>query len=225
MHRSSLARFASAVSAAARLRRMAVLMSWALFLAAACLASATSWAQVRATSSDQVVFPAGLQWQRMQSVSIHVKEAPHVRSENQALVPAVERIWSDEIERLLSQRRGHRETALVSQVDFRSRPVHFSLLTLLDFERCEPPLNGKDVVDMYDKCLARVAIGPVQRPHVIEFRDFCILNVDYDQNAPLEQNHTQFAFDQATSTAYFRVIQHGRFVPACNRSIRLEGLR
>jgi len=225
MHRSSLARSASAVSVASRLRRMAVLMSWALFLAAACLASATSWAQVRATSSDQVVFPAGLQWQRMQSVSIHVKEAPHVRSENQALVPVVENVWADEIERLLSRSNVVLQTAVVARAEVRGQPVHFSVIGLMDFERCEPPLNGKDVVDMYSRCLARVAIGPVQRPHVIEFRDFCILNVDYDQNAPLEQNHTQFAFDRGTSTAYFRVIQHGRFVPACNRSIRLEGLR
>lgn len=225
MHHPEIARPALAARGTGFLQRVNHLMRCTAALVLIGLASAPGWAQVRATSSDQVVFPQGLQWQRMQRVSIYIREAPHVRSENPALVPVVTSVWADEIDRLLAQARGHRETALVGQVEMRGRSVHFSLLTLPDFDRCEPPLNGKDVVDMYDKCLARVAIGPVQRPHVIEFRDFCILNVDYDQNAPLEQNHTQFAFDQATSTAYFRVIQHGRFVPACNRSIRLEGLR
>lgn len=225
MHHPEIARPALAARATDFLQRVNHLMRCTAALVLIGLASAPGWAQVRATSSDQVVFPQGLQWQRMQSVDIYVREAPHVRSENPALVPVVESIWADEIARLLSRSNVMLKTAVVARAEARGQPVHFSVIGLMDFERCEPPLNGKDVVDMYSRCLARVAIGPVQRPHVIEFRDFCILNVDYDQNAPLEQNHTQFAFDRATSTAYFRVIQHGRFVPACNRSIRLEGLR
>lgn len=183
-----------------------------------------AWAQVRATSSDQVILPQGLQWQRMESVDIFTKEKPHVRSANPAFVTAVEHIWSDEVDSLLKRSNTFVQTALVARTEVRGQPVHFTIIGLMDFERCQPPLDGKDVVDSYSRCLARVAIGPLQRAHVVEFRDFCQLNIDFDPNTPLERNHTQFAFDRSTSTAYFRVIQRGQFVPACNRSIRLEGL-
>lgn len=197
------------------------------FLVVACLGISSSppaWAQVRATSSDQVIFPQGLQWQRMQGFTIDASKTPAVHGSDPSQAQAVELIWADEITKLRAESMPLLSFAILARAEVRGQPVHFTVISLSDYERCEPPTNSKDTVNMYDRCLARVAIGPVERAHVVEFRGFCHLNITNDSNAPLARNHTQFAFDRATSTAYFRVLQHGRFVPECNRSIRLEGL-
>ncbi|MFN3494016.1 MAG: hypothetical protein ACK40L_05870 [Hydrogenophaga sp.] len=196
-------------------------------LAVVCLGISSAppaWAQVRATSSDQVVFPQGLQWQRMPGFTIDATKSPAVRGSDPSLAQAVERIWADEIAKLRAEASPLLSFVIAARAEVRGQPVHFSVISLLDYERCEPPTNSKDAVNMYDRCLARVAIGPVERAHVVEFRGFCHLNIASDANAPLERNHTQFAFDRSTSTAYFRVLQQGRFVPECNRSVRVEGL-
>ena len=43
-----------------------------------------------------------------------------------------------------------------------------------------------------------------------------------DPDQPAAKNHTAVAFDAKTATAYFRVIQYGKHVPACDRGIRLK---
>jgi hypothetical protein len=112
----------------------------------------------------------------------------------------------------------------VGSAIYRGVPITFSLLNLpLDFERCEPALNGKNVVDMYSKCMARVSIGKANA-HVVEFLGFCYLETLWatpQESKYRELNHNEYAFDARDGIAYFRTIQYGKEVPACRRAVRM----
>lgn len=183
-------------------------------------------APIQATSSDQVKFPAGLKWEPMRAVEIRLTPKPITRSSGSKDEKIARAVWFDEVKRSEALVPPRNMFILLAQArSARNEVLTFSLLDILDFERCEPPLNGKDVVDMYSKCLARVHVDRKPAPVVKEFDRFCQLNIDNSEDAPLKKNHTEFAFEPRTNTAYFRVIQYGKAVPACHRSIKLEGLQ
>lgn len=178
---------------------------------------------LRATSTDQVKFPAGLRWEPMREVRF--LEKPKLNhngiSSDEAAAIAV---WSDELTRFFAKTPNYIASVLLGQARSASNKLlTFSVLNIMDFERCEPPMNGKDVMDMYSKCLARVHVDQKPVATMKEFSGFCYLNVDDSAN-PLAKNHTEFAFDQGANTAYMRVIQFGKEVPACRRAIKLEGV-
>ena len=54
-----------------------------------------------------------------------------------------------------------------------------------------------------------------------QFPDYCLMFSDYEAT-PEAENHTEIAFDKQSKTAYFRVMQYGKYVPSCNRAIRLK---
>lgn len=188
-------------------------------------------AQVRVTSSDKVIFPPGLKWERMRTVIVD----PSLTNSPTPLVPvrpedmaAVKRIWSDEVASAAAKGQSADFDSQISTTTYKGTPIAFSLITLpLDFERCEAALNGKNVVDVYSRCLARVAIGPMRNPHVVEFSGFCYADSVFATPEELqfrEKTQNQFAFDEKSGTAYFRLLQHGKPVPACNRMIKIEGV-
>ena len=191
-------------------------------------AQATS---VRATSTDQVKFPAGLKWERMRDVATNFAPAdpktPVVKFLPSDLA-TVNVIWHDLI--AAKAEKAPIFNMLIANTSLHGRSLVFSQVDLLDFTRCEPAANGRSVVDVYSKCLARVAIGGPDKsapPQIREFDNFCFVMSPWETKE--EQrfralNQVQFSFDPATATAYFRLIQHGAPVPACNRSIKLEGL-
>ncbi len=190
-----------------------------------------AFAQVRVTSSDKVIFPAGLKWERMRTVildsSAATKESPMVpvRGED---INAAKRIWTDQVAAAQAKGKVPDFDSQISTASYKGTPLAFSLIALpMDFERCEQALNGKDVVDVYAKCLARVAIGSKQNPYVVEFSGFCYADSVFSTPEELQfraKTQNQFAFDDKHGVAYFRLLQHGMFVPACNRMIRIEGL-
>lgn len=181
-------------------------------------------AQVRITSSDKVTFPVGLKWERMREVEFRYTPRPSQKSLVPSDLVTAQAVWADEISKAEASTPKRNMFVLVANSKSRAGvPIIFSMLDTMDFERCEPSKNGKDMVDMYSKCLARVAVGNQPNPHIVEFNGFCYLNLDFPET-PIEQNNTQFAFDAAAKTAYFRVIQYGKPVTACNRSIKLEGV-
>jgi hypothetical protein len=203
---------------------------------ASILLLAVSWvspatAQVRVTSSDKVIFPAGLKWERMRTVILdrsgETAQSPMVpvRPED---VAASKRIWNDEVAKATAEGKNADFHSQITTTTYKGKPVAFSLIALpMDFERCEQASNGKDVVDVYSKCLARVAIGGGRNPHVVEFSGFCYADSVFTTPEELKfraQTHNQFAFDDQQGIAYFRLIQHGKLVPVCNRTIKLEGL-
>lgn len=188
-------------------------------------------AQVRATSSDKVIFPSGLKWERMRTVIVD----PSLANSPTPLVPvrpedvvAAKRIWSDVVASATAKGKSADFDSQISTATYKGTPIAFSLITLpRDFERCEAALNGKNVVDVYSKCLARVAIGPMRNPHVVEFSGFCYADSVFATREELqfrEETQNQFAFDEKGGIAYFRLLQHGKLVPACNRMIKIEGV-
>jgi hypothetical protein len=180
--------------------------------------------EVLATSTDQVKFPAGLKWEPMREVRFQDPSKPGVKSLSKDHEVA-QAVWADEVKRSFEQAPAFSVGVLLAQArSARNTVLTFSLLNVMDFDRCEPPLNGKDIVDMYSKCLARVHVGHTPQPVMKEFAGFCYLHIDTNPATPLTKNHTEFAFDPRTGTGYFRVIQYGKEVPACRRSIRLEGV-
>ena len=180
--------------------------------------------EIRATSTDQVKFPAGLKWEQMREVRFQDPPKPGARplSKDHAVAQAV---WADEVKRSFDQAPAFSVGVLLAQArSARNTVLTFSLLSVMDFDRCEPPLNGKNVVDMYSKCLARVHVGHTPQPVMKEFAGFCYLHVDNNPDTPLAKNHTEFAFDAQTNTGYFKVIQYGKEVSACRRAIVMEGV-
>jgi hypothetical protein len=134
-------------------------------------------------------------------------------------------VWSDQMKRSFDQAPAFSVGVLLGQARSASNTIlTFSLLNVVDFDRCEPPQNSKGAIDMYSKCFARVHAE--QKPQAImkEFEGFCYLHIDNSKDNPLSKNHTKFAFDAQTNTGYFKVIQYGREVPACHRAIKLEGV-
>ena len=186
---------------------------------------------LRATSTDQVKFPAGLKWERMRDVATNFAPAdpktPVVKFLPSDLT-TVNVIWHDLIS--ASTEKAPIFNMLLANTSVRGRSLVFSQVNLLDFTRCEPPANGHSVVDVYSKCLARVAIGGTDRsapPQIREFDNFCFVMSPWETKEEQQfraMNQVQFSFDPVTATAYFRLIQHGAPVPACNRAIKLEGL-
>ena len=78
-------------------------------------------------------------------------------------------------------------------------------------------------MDMYSTCPMRF-IAQHKGTGRIAQKDlpgYCFLHED-GEDAPLAKNHTEIAMDSKGETVYFRIIQHGKSVPACNRAIRLK---
>lgn len=185
-------------------------------------AQATS---VRATSTDQVKFPTGLKWEQMREVAYWYTPTRQKESQRASDAMQADAIWADEIRKAEKQKPPVNLFALLANAKSSTGvPLTFSLLNVLDFERCEPPMGGKNSVDQYSKCLARVAVGTQPKSLVVEFDGFCHLNIVGSTDNPNEKNHTEFAFDAHTNTGYFRVIQYGKDVPTCHRAIKLEGV-
>ena len=189
--------------------------------------AAVAGADVKVTSTDKGVFPSGLTWERMRPAPFNFVAAdpstPVVKIDpkDQALAKS---IWNDEIQKGLKKEPDAGFSMQVGTASYRGVPVAFSLLNLpLDFERCEPPLNGKNVVDMYSKCMARVSIGKANA-HVVEFSGFCYLETLWatpQESKYRELNHNEYAFDAKEGVAYFRTLQYGKDVPACRRAVRI----
>jgi hypothetical protein len=196
----------------------------ALMLAVAMLGTASAFAQFKPTVTKPAAFPAGLTWKAMPEVTFNFDAkyaSPAQRPDQQQLAQS---LWSDEI-----SKRASGETATPVFVLTHSQPLadltlNVAIINLSDdYVRCEQPLNGKNVVDMYAKCLMRVSVSDGKRAQVAQFNDFCYLYIDNSpKDAPLAQNHTEIAVDPKSSTAYFRVIQFGKTVRACNRAVRLS---
>ncbi|MBL8388159.1 MAG: hypothetical protein JNK17_08100 [Hydrogenophaga sp.] len=206
-----------------------------MFVAALLLGMAPSaraqGTEVRATSTDQVKFPAGLKWERMRDAATNFVPAdpktPVVKFLPSDLA-TVNVVWHDLIS--ASTEKAPIFNMLIANTSLRGRSIVFSQVDLLDFSRCEPPANGRSVVDVYSKCLARVAIGGKDKSapaQIREFDNFCFVMSPWETKEEQQfraLNQVQFSFDPATATAYFRLLQHGAPVPACNRAIKLEGL-
>lgn len=113
-------------------------------------------------------------------------------------------------------------TVLLSTVNHNDIQFTFSILSSATAPGCIPPANGKYVTDMYSVCPMKVvSFNGSDKPKSGIFNGYCHL-YPFPADKAGEKNETQFWFDKATSTAYFRVVQHGQLVPSCNKAIRVR---
>ena len=159
--------------------------------------------------------PPGLNWKWMnEAVFDAPRLLPSATAKEQALSQTV---WGDELK--AAKGRGDPSFVLVASADVDGAVYVFSIF--LRAGACENPPNGSaGAEEMYAKCPMRVALNLNGRTWLQNFVGYCYLNL-HDADHPRASFHTEFALDQRTSTAYFRVIQHGKTVSQCNRSIRL----
>lgn len=205
-------------------------------LALAAVATIAGWmvsgeahAQPRIIGGNQVVFPPGLKWEMMRPAQINFEPAvpgtPYNKGSTKDAQQS-EMLWSDIIAPALKVDRTRSFFFNnYDATDANNREIYFSLLSFFgDYDKCSPALDGKDAVDIYEKCLLRIRVtgDKLTRPVTYEFKDVCTLHVVFeDQNTQIRNNQTQIAFDRQRNAAYIRVIQNGKTVPACNRAIRL----
>ncbi|UTM01304.1 hypothetical protein MID00_17720 [Alcaligenes sp. NLF5-7] len=110
---------------------------------------------------------------------------------------------------------------LVSSVTNQGVQYTFSIFSSAGTPGCVEPGNGSGIEDMYETCPLRVTEFQGSQSHTQEFQNYCHL-YPFPPDHPGDVNQTEFAFDEKNMTAHFRVIQHGKHVPACDRKLTLR---
>lgn len=184
-------------------------------VALACSGIALAWTVQAQPHVQKSIAPSGLNWKWMnEAVFDAPRLLPSATAKEQALSQAV---WGDKLN--VAKARGDPSFVLVASADVGGAVYVFSIF--LRAGACENPPNGSaGAEEMYSKCPMRVVLNTNGRSSLQNFFGYCYLNL-HDADHPRASFHTEFAIDQRTSTAYFRVIQHGKTVSQCNRSIRL----
>ena len=162
-----------------------------------------------------VKFPSNLNWKMMPQVSYNFP----VKTGTPELRATSDSIWKSKIPK---------ETAafvLLSSVETKENQYIFTMLDST-FAGCVPPPNGDGTdtaMPLYSTCSMRV----IQKNKITkktttqEIKDFCYLSLNCDPEE-LAKNHTKFAFDSKTNTAYFKTIMYGKHARECDREIRLK---
>lgn len=184
-------------------------------------------AQNPATTA-KVTFPAELNWEAMPVVTFDF--SPWV-SGTPAERKLAAKIWRKELDAIPTaefQGRVKKYPAFIllgASEDGAHRYIFSGLSAAsVAYPLCEDPPNGGDEhTSTWANCPMRVVIQNKETgvEHQEQFPDYC-LQYSYGSDRPFAENHTEFAFDNKTKTAYFRVLQYGKHVPACDRAIRLQ---
>ena len=181
----------------------------------------TAFAGVSQGQSVQRSTPPNLNWQWMDEVTFDLKPRQTGTESERAAAAA---IWAKELAEAVQPKSGRRDPSfvLIASTMVRGATYVFSIYDRAGYG-CEPPPNGSAGADhMYSRCPLRVTmLGGQGQSSSRDFAGYCALNGASSEN-PRATNHTEFAFDPRSSIAYFRVIQHGRVVPECVRSVRIE---
>ena len=170
-----------------------------------------------ATMKKSTALPAGLNWTAMALVEFDYKRPLNELSAAQARVWPV---WQEEI------KSAWRQKQFSDLLYANTGQLGFSIFSSIG--ACITPANGAGAYDAYLRCPARAKVihlsaqGVPSWVSIHGFEDVCFYIQANNPDAPLEQNHTEFAYDVASRSAYVRVIQYGKVVPACNRSIQFE---
>ena len=180
----------------------------------------------QAQQKGGVKFPAGLKWQMMKLATFDAPPGYYAETVTPAEKQLAAAIWQKEM-------AANTETTVTGQKMMSTILIHsfenadfrytFTSLDIPFQNGCKPPENGRDVVDMYSTCPMRFIAQHKETKKVVQkdLPGYCFLHED-DEEAPLSKNHTEIAMDSKGETVYFRIIQHGREVPACKRAIRLK---
>ncbi|GKS87006.1 hypothetical protein AVMA1855_22660 [Acidovorax sp. SUPP1855] len=181
-----------------------------------------------AQERGNIKFPAELKWKLMPLVTFNSRQYISGNPEEKRLL---EPIWKENIDSTplnLVRNDGSRLGSFILYQTHENKENRYIFTMFSAFEsKCEPPPNGPFaqkgyVPPMYSICPMRVIVEDKStgRRKQKDFPNYCHLSID-DENTPLAQNHTEFAFDDKTGSAYFRVIQYGKRVPECDRALHL----
>jgi hypothetical protein len=97
----------------------------------------------------------------------------------------------------------------------------FSSYARAGYDQCQQAENGAKVAYSHWVCPLRVARTEAGKVSVQDFPGYCMLWGD-DEDAPRSSNRVEYAYDARTATLRLRTIEHGKVVPQCNRSLRLQ---
>ena len=173
-----------------------------------------------------VKLPAGLKWETMRLATFDAYPGYYAETVSPEEKQLVAKIWEKEIAaNTATTVTGKKMMSTVLMHAFEDSNFRYTFTSLnIPFQNgCEPPANGYDVVDMYSTCPMRFIAQHKGTGRIAQkdLPSYCFLHID-EKETPVAQNHTEIAMDSNGETVYFRIIQHGKPVPACNRAIRLK---
>ena len=173
-----------------------------------------------------VQFPAGLKWEMMKFVAFDAPPGFYGETVTPAEKQLAGAIWQKEMAaNTATTVTGKKMMSQILIHSFEDANFRYTFTSLyIPFQNgCEPPANGRDVVDMYSTCPMRFIAQHKGTGRIAQknLPNYCFLSID-EEDARAVENHTEIAMDSKGETAYFRIIQHGKAVSACNKAIRLK---
>ncbi len=166
--------------------------------------------------------PVGLEWQAMHDAVIDAKIFPTTANDSEKALMGV--VWRKEIAGAYVDKASGRKDpsfVLVGSVKHGTDTYAFSQYFRAGYTPCAPAPNGRSVTQLFPVCPLRVVkFDEAGRSTSKDYPGYCMLFGDSTDN-PRAANHTEYADDPKTGIVYFRVIQHGKVVPECNRSLQL----
>ena len=173
-----------------------------------------------------VNFPKGLKWEMMKLAAFDAPPGLYKETASPDEKQLAAAIWAKEIAaNTATTFDGKKMSSTVLIYGFEDDNFRYTFTSLdIPFQNgCEPPANGWHEVDIYSKCPMRFVAESKETKKTAQkdFPSYCFLHSD-DEDNPLAENHTEIAMDSKGAAVYFRIIQHGKPVPACNRAIRLK---
>lgn len=179
-----------------------------------------------AQAQQAVKFPAGLKWEMMKLAAFDAPPGLFKETASQEERQLAATIWTKEMAAntgTVMDGTKMSSKILIHSFEHNNFIYTFTSLNIPFQNGCEPPANGRDVVDIYSTCPMRFIAQHKETKKIAQkdFPGYCFLHYG-DSDNPLSENHTEIAMDNKGETVYFRTIQHGKEVPACNRGIRLK---
>lgn len=188
-------------------------------------------APVYAQKQQVAKFPKGLKWEMMSHVAFNYPPFPESATSPE-LRKTAEHIWAKELDALPTDtfpkagggtRTGKYPAFILMSSNESDNIKHvFSIMDAGPYDKCEHDHSSE-----YSVCVMRMVTedkktGKTQQR---DYKNFCFLHLLSDDGASEDENtknnHTEIAFDKKSKTVYFRIVQDGKVVPACNRQVSL----
>lgn len=130
-----------------------------------------------------------------------------------------QQLWSQELSGRMRNSNGYFPGfAQIGVVQEGSKRIVLSMFAAARAPSCDPAPNGADASDIYVECRLRVARWPADAAiaKVVDLPGYCMVFAAVDTNS-----RTEYRYDRSTQTVQFRMIQFGKVVPNCSRSLKL----
>lgn len=168
-----------------------------------------------------------LQWVPMTLVAFNAPGMDDVPPVRQSIIDLARVIWNREIESTplnqTVQNNGRLPSfVLLSNILRNGEQYTFSILNSANARGCSVAENSKDAVDVYVRCPLRVTLTDGSSKNITrDYPNYCYIFPE-NQNNIASLNQAQFAYNTVSSTAYFRIIQHGKHIKACDKKIKIS---